>query len=175
MGWDAGLVRDWLWIGSQAAGNDLPNIDAARIGAVCNDAARIGAVCNLTATSDDVGGVRLLELDAEFVGNATTQSFRRQGDAIEGAQGVIFQCPKCAEGKEHGEEHGRRFVVGAHYVLCWFRNPQGAAPIPAAWYPKIARWEMFGSGLADLSLRPSVLLTGPGCGWHGWITAGEAA
>lgn len=26
---------------------------------------------------------------------------------------------------------------------------------------------------ADLSALPSINLTGPGCGWHGWIRNGE--
>lgn len=85
----------------------------------------------------------------------------------------MFQCPKCSEGLERGEEEGRRFVIGAHYGLCFFRNPQGADAIPAEWYPRIARWEMTGTSLDDLTLRPSILFSPPGCAWHGYITNGE--
>lgn len=116
----------------------------------------------------------LADLDARFVGSTTPTGFRRQ-DGIVGAQGVMFQCPKCAVGCERGEEDGRRFVRGAHYVLCWFRNPQGATAIPAEWYPKIARWEMSGTSLADLTLKPSILCSPPGCEWHGFITNGDVA
>jgi len=116
--------------------------------------------------------VRLRDLDAEFCGDATERGFRRR-DEIAGAQGIMFQCPKCAEGKERGEEGGRRFVRGAHYILCWFSNPREAPTIPAEWYKGIARWEMTGTSLDDVTLRPSILVQGPGCGFHGFITNGD--
>jgi hypothetical protein len=124
------------------------------------------------------GLLRLTDLDAEFVGDVKEKSMRRQ-DSIVGAQGIMFQCPLCAVGKEAGEEEingkRRRFFRGAHYGLCFFRNPQGTSPIPAELYPEIARWEMTGTSLEDLTLQPSILFSPPGCGWHGFITNGNIA
>lgn len=88
------------------------------------------------------------------------------------ADGVIFQCPLCAQGKEPREEGGRRFVVGVHYVLCWFvgRVPDDVNPRPGRWNPS-------GTGLDDLTFvgpgAVSVLLTS-GCGWHGHVEQGSA-
>lgn len=121
---------------------------------------------------------RLLNLDAEFVGSVNVvgeRSYRRQGSELQGAQGVMFQCPKCAEGKEQGEEDGRRHYKGAHYIVAWFANPVGAPVAPPEIMPGItARWTQSGSGLHDLSLTPSILLPGAGCQWHGFVTNGEA-
>jgi hypothetical protein len=117
--------------------------------------------------------IRLRDQDAEFVGSVQEKSWRRQGDQIVGAQGVMFQCPKCSAGLRRGEEGERRYVIGAHYALVFFHNPQGASCIPAEWHAKIARWEMTGTCLDDLTTRPSILFQPPGCGWHGYITNGE--
>jgi hypothetical protein len=121
--------------------------------------------------------MRLIDLDAYFIGELKPDRSYRRLDSIEGAQGVIFQCPKCAQGKETGEEDGRRFVVGAHYVICWFNNPRNAPPVPPEMLPGPGRWNMAGSSLDDLTFvgpgAYSVLLTS-GCGWHGFVTNGDA-
>lgn len=88
-------------------------------------------------------------------------------DAIEQAQGITFLCPKC-----FAANGGTR---GTHGVICWSRargTPDDALPGPG-------RWKLDGTGYHDLSLNAdppatarSVLLTG-GCGWHGYVTAGE--
>ena len=85
------------------------------------------------------------------------------------AQGVQFLCPKC-----YAENGGAR---GVHLVVCWSRSrgvPDEATPGPG-------RWTLVGTGLHDLTLNGdppgaarSVLLTS-GCGWHGFVTNGEAA
>ena len=137
--------------------------------------------------------MRLRDLNAQFVGRwhddrATggSSGYRQLGDQLDGAQGVMFQCPKCAIGKERGEEVEdgvtRRFVRGAHYVICWFRNPRNAVPVPPEADPKPGRWwvEASCTGLDDLtfghgepSMAKSVLLMG-GCDWHGFVVNGEA-
>jgi len=86
---------------------------------------------------------------------------KRLGDEIEDAQGVMFLCPKCYRAKGG--------PVGTHSVLCWFRNRD----VPDAELPGPARWTVSGTGLADLTLAPSVHLLPPSCGWHGWIQDGE--
>lgn len=116
--------------------------------------------------------MRLRDLDAWFCGQAKVGSYRRQPE-LAGAQGILFQCPKCAVGCEPGEEDGRRFFRGAHYILCWFANPVGADVAPAALNPT-PRWRVeSGTGLDDLTLSPSILIVG-GCAWHGFIREGSA-
>jgi hypothetical protein len=121
--------------------------------------------------------MRLRDLDAQWIYDATPNARRTCYHAsVVGAQGILFQCPKCAEACEMGEEDGRRFARGAHYIAVFFANPQGApvAPHEADHNP---RWTMSGTSVDDLTLSPSVNLdTGPdgGCRWHGFVTNGEA-
>lgn len=116
--------------------------------------------------------MRLRDLDGEFMKWIDDRSYRRVETLAE-ADGVMFQCPLCAQSCEAAEEGGRRFVRGAHYVLCWFvgKVPDHATPAPGRWNPS-------GTSLDDLAFvgpgAASVLLTGPGCGWHGFIRNGEA-
>lgn len=124
--------------------------------------------------------MKLTELDAHFLANYRTEDGATCYDlhpTLDGAQGIIFQCPKCAEGKERGEENGRKFVRGAHRVVCWFGNPINGEPVPADASPLPGRWNPSGTGLDDLTFvgpgAASVLLTG-GCGWHGFVRNGEA-
>jgi hypothetical protein len=137
--------------------------------------------------------MKLLDLDAEFIGNAQPKQCRRQGNQVEGAQGVMFQCPLCSVGLERGEEdvtrgieghqivERRRFARGAHYVFVWFSNPRNAPPAPAECWPK-PRWTFTGESLETLSLAPSIDIIdvdeqgnrkGTLC-WHGFVTNGEA-
>lgn len=86
--------------------------------------------------------------------------------------GVMFLCPKCFTANGG--------AVGTHSVICWFRGrgvPDTEAPLPG-------RWAVAGTGLQDLSLSPSILLTGDTkcgpvngdvSGWHGFITNGEVS
>lgn len=70
---------------------------------------------------------------------------------------MIFDCPKC------------RQPEGSHAILAWFRGrgvPDNALPGPGRWTVDS------GSGFADLTLSPSILLTS-GCGWHGFVRGGE--
>jgi hypothetical protein len=114
--------------------------------------------------------MRLVELEAKFIGGYKVVdghvSFRELPDD-QGAQGVLFVCPKCQ----------------GHSVICWFSNPRNAPPVPAAAFPRPGRWAAEGS-IDNLTLMPSVDLSkideenpeSPGrCYWHGWVTNGEAA
>lgn len=116
----------------------------------------------------------LRELDGHFVGRLDLQdkSTYRLDDIAE-AQGVMFQCPKCAIGVEKTAD-GRAFI-GVHYILCWFQN----RGVPDWMDPKPGRWNPAGRGLDDLTFVPpgntSVALTNPdGCGWHGFVSGGIA-
>lgn len=119
--------------------------------------------------------MRLRDLDACFLKlEDPAGKIYQRVDALAEADGVMFQCPKCAQGKPQGEYDGRRHVVGAHYVICWFRGK-----VPDTLDPKPGRWTPSGSGLDDLTFVPgnpamaiSVLLTA-GCGAHFFIQNGE--
>lgn len=106
--------------------------------------------------------------EAEFYGNATDKSLRRQGAQIEGAQGLVMYCP-CAYGREDARAHG---------LIVPFANPRNAPALPADHGPTRrhsdvhTRWEMSGSGLDDLTLSPSIDVGEPSC-WHGYIKNGE--
>jgi hypothetical protein len=65
-------------------------------------------------------------------------------------------------------------------VICWFLNPRKGSPVPDDEVPGPGRWTREGETIDTLTLGPgkngarSVLLTS-GCGWHGFVTNGEAA
>ncbi|SRR5260221_5112031 len=84
--------------------------------------------------------------------------------SMEEADGVLFLCPACfvANGGP----------IGTHSVLCWFSG----RPVPPDATPGPGRWLASGSSLVDLTLTPSVHLSGEGgCQWHGWVKDGDAA
>jgi hypothetical protein len=64
--------------------------------------------------------VKLTDLEPCFVGDyhqgtsSSDPTTYRQLPSVEGAQGVLFICPKC----------------GNHSVLCWFLNPRNAPQVP---------------------------------------------
>jgi hypothetical protein len=108
--------------------------------------------------------MKLLDLKPVFI--ARTDQGHRPVERIEDAEGVRFLCPKC-----FAANGGSR---GTHSVICW------GPTVPQTVSPKPGRWTLVGTSLADLTLNGahgksrSVLLTGAGCGWHGYITDGEA-
>ena len=116
--------------------------------------------------------MKLTDLSARFLKFISLREYKMV-DSLAEADGVMFQCPLCAQGKPVEEEDGRRFVRGAHSVICWFvgRVPDEATPKPGRWNPQ-------GTGLHDLTFvgpgAASVLLTS-GCNWHGFVKNGEVA
>lgn len=87
-------------------------------------------------------------------------------DNIKDAHGIMFKCPLCASKKDKG----------VHQVICWFvgKVADDVSPGPGRWTPQ-------GTGIDDLTFvtgNPpraiSVLLTGDGCGWHGYVKNGDA-
>lgn len=113
---------------------------------------------------------KLIDLDAHFIRYEERAGtvYHVNVDTLDEANGVRFLCPKC-----FAENGGSR---GTHAVICYSRSrgaPEHAKPGPG-------RWAMVGTGLADLTLNAdppgtarSVLLTS-GCGWHGYVTKGDA-
>ena len=110
--------------------------------------------------------MRLTDLEPQFLAVSAPGHWRHV-DTLAEAQGILFLCPKC-----FAENGG---PVGTHAVVCWSADrgtPTEERPLPG-------RWALKGTGYADLTLdgeggkSRSVLLTGPGCGWHGFVTNGE--
>lgn len=141
--------------------------------------------------------MRLRDLDARFVDDvsATGSHMMQEHDRVDGAQGIMFRCPRCADGKpieSDSERPGRRYVVGAHYIEVLFANPRGVAAAPtdagvgngSGGRP---RWQIeSGSTFDDLTLTPSINCDIPwkdehgvehesGCKFHGYIRNGDAA
>ena len=105
--------------------------------------------------------IKLVDLEPQFLRVKTPGKEYIHADALLQAQGVRFLCPVCYT-KNNGP-------VGTHQVLCWFAG----TGVPDSEFPKPGRWKVTGTGFEDLTLHPSVHLSGPGCGWHGWIKNGE--
>lgn len=109
----------------------------------------------------------LRELDAWFLKYVKEPDavYYQQTENLAEADGVEFLCPRCFENNK-GE-------VGTHKVLCWF-----VGKVADDVFPRPGRWNPSGTGLDDLTfVQPgavSVLLTGPGCGWHGYVQNGRA-
>ena len=82
------------------------------------------------------------------------------------AQMVLFMCPKC-----FASGGGR---VGCHSIEVSLAD-RGVSPEDATHNSKgeAVFWTAAGTGLADLSLAPSIQAEGDGCGVHIHITNGE--
>lgn len=113
--------------------------------------------------------MKLTDLDAEFLRMGEAPGSLRTVHSLDEAQGVEFLCPLCFV-----KNGGRQ---GTHHVICWSRS----RGVPDEVTPGPGRWKMDGTGLHDLTLNAdppsgmrSVHLTGGGCGWHGFVTNGEA-
>ena len=105
---------------------------------------------------------KLIELEPQFLKRIDDNHFRHV-DSIAKADGIMFVCPLCFE------NNGRQ-RPGVHSVLCW------SPSVPLTTEPGPGRWSLVGTGYEDLSLQAgssSILLTGEGCGWHGFIKNGE--
>lgn len=110
--------------------------------------------------------MRLRDLDGQFVrrhaGPPETHEYVAD---LAGADGLMFLCPKC-----YAANSGK---IGTHSVLCWF-----VGRVPDDVDPKPGRWNPAGTGIDDLTFvapgAVSVLLLS-GCGWHGFVSNGDAA
>ncbi len=110
--------------------------------------------------------------EARFYGQVSPESSRiahPNGEPLTFAesQGLFLFCP-CGYGKPDSHAHGL-------YVP--FKNPPSGIPLPLDHGPvdkdgNHPRWTVSGSGLADLTLKPSIAVGKPEC-WHGHITNGE--
>lgn len=90
------------------------------------------------------------------------REFTVRVETLAEAQGIWFQCPKCVAADGHYldvsfEGRGVKDAQGSH----------GKDGSPT-------RWKVSGTNLDDLTTQPSILIEYP-CGWHGYITNGDAA
>jgi hypothetical protein len=111
--------------------------------------------------------MKLRDLNAQLIWKLSDRgSYWTDCSDITQAQGIVFLCPKCFIANSG--------PIGTHSVICWFKN----RGVPDGMHPKPGRWNPSGTGLDDLTFVPpgavSVLLTG-GCGWHGFVTKGDAS
>lgn len=140
------------------------------------DRLKVRLTISLAYYSLEISTMRIIDLDAEFLTDAKDIENRQTFKickTLDGAQGLIMQCPGCAKGKPVVEEDGERFVIGVHSIICWFSNPKNAPKVPETMTPLPGRWEVSGDSLDNLTLNPSVWIK-DGCGWHGWIKNGDA-
>ncbi len=94
--------------------------------------------------------MKLTELSPEFL-RVTERGTYATVESLADAHGIWFTCPQCRE----------------HNVCVWFADrgaPEGEEPTP--------RWGASGSSFDDLTITPSVNVSG--C-WHGWVRNGEVS
>ena len=114
--------------------------------------------------------MRLVDLDPRWVGAGGEGVYHRgpNGDLIPAPErhgvAITFRCP-CGTHQRDDEYDTDRVVVE-------FNNPLDGGP-PHDPRPA-ARWDRTGDTFETLTIRPSIQRIG-GCGWHGYITNGEAA
>jgi Family of unknown function (DUF6527) len=110
--------------------------------------------------------MKLTELEPRFVRYET----RPDGQylvhvPLAAAQGIEFLCPVCFA--------RNRGPVGTHLIEVTFAD-RGARPEQGSHGRdgQPTRWVVSGTGVADLTLTPSIDTT-PGCTWHGFVTNGQ--
>jgi len=84
---------------------------------------------------------------------------------LRNADRVMFLCPACF--RTNGG------AVGTHRIAIDFAGrgtPDEACVHNDKGQP--VRWSVSGTGLADLTLSPSILML-RGCKWHGWVQNGQ--
>lgn len=124
--------------------------------------------------------MRLRDLDARFIRlvDGAPSTYRFVATLAE-AQGLMFQCPVCAVGKERGtsvycercqceiDEYTPTcdcdarglpqlrvtlgHAKGAHAIISWLRNPQQLPRVPDDIDPKPGRWWAEGTSIDDLT------------------------
>lgn len=107
--------------------------------------------------------MKLTELSPQFIDALVSadQTVYEHRDTID-ADGIIFACPKCF--------NTNGGLVGTHHIVCWRPRVPLSEHLTGP-----GRWEMLGTGYADLTLRAgssSVSLKG-GCNAHFFIESGN--
>lgn len=107
--------------------------------------------------------MKLADLAPQFIRYGRNEAGNEKWIHVENladAQGIYFTCPVCADG---------------HMVGITFRDrgvPDDLGSVGEDNKP--TRWAVQGTGVADLTLSPSIDLTRrKACTWHGFVTAGS--
>jgi hypothetical protein len=115
--------------------------------------------------------MQLTELEPEFIRyenrneGAGFREWHIRVTTFAEAQGLLLLCPKCFA--EAGSN------IGVHLIQVTFADkgvPDELGSHNKAGKP--TRWNVTGTGYADLTTTPSILIES-GCKWHGFITNGE--
>ena len=104
--------------------------------------------------------MKLSELQPKFLVIVRSNVQRLEVDDFDGAQGVMFLCPRCCSGS--------RPVWIQHSVVCWFSDRE----VPDTEIPTWYRWPAHGAGYDDLTIDGQIRVRG-GCRWSGWIHGGQ--
>jgi hypothetical protein len=104
--------------------------------------------------------MKLIELEPQFITIRVPGISYRDVDDLEPAMGLQFLCPTCLAANDG--------PVGTHWVQVWFRH----CCVPDEETTDPARWEVSGTSYGDLTLIPSIRLSG-GCELHISVIAGE--
>lgn len=113
--------------------------------------------------------IRLADLEPQFLQHETRMEdgverrYNRHVETLADASSLFFLCPACFA-KNGG-------AVGTHGIIVTFAGrgvPDDEGSHNSKGKP--SRWNVSGTGLADLTLTPSIDV---GC-WHAYITNGEA-
>lgn len=101
-----------------------------------------------------------------FVREMADRVYHVPVEAVAEAQGIMFLCPQCF--KANGGP------VGTHAVMIAFEGRGVLDHEGSRGTDGPTRWQVSGDSLENLTTTPSILLSPPGCGWHGYLTNGEA-
>ncbi len=102
-----------------------------------------------------------LALNPQWSATHIIDCFQIEGVQMSESHGLLFICPKSrVEGKDH---YIQLYFAGSPVPDRLGKNKKGNA----------VRWTASGTGLGDLSLQPSILEECD-CGWHGFVTNGDA-
>jgi hypothetical protein len=83
------------------------------------------------------------------------------------AHGISFLCPKSMQDTSNPPNY-------PHTIIVWFINSPVPPDVGTNSKGKTVRWTATGSSLEDLTLEPSVHEQSEFCGWHGFVTKGDA-
>ena len=105
--------------------------------------------------------IKLVDLNAHFMTVWDENGISKNVETIPEADGVLLLCPGCFI-KNKGP-------IGTHSIICWRPHvPKTVPPVPG-------RWEFYGTGIPDLTLKAgssSIFCQPPGCGAHFFIENG---
>jgi hypothetical protein len=104
--------------------------------------------------------MKLTDLEPTFL-KIVDDKTEQMTDNIQGADGLLFLCPKCFT--------DNKGTVGTHYIKCW--QPH----VPASNPPGPGRWSFIGTNYSDLTLQASSssISLSTGCKAHFFIRNGE--